>query len=97
LLSKSSTAVILEDLFNCKTGPARIKAGLPAGWTLAHKTGTGRDVAGQNTATNDVGVAVGPHGETIYIAVFTKGSRAAIEVREAFMAKVAAQALAGKL
>ncbi len=97
LLSKSSTAVILEDLFNCQTGPARIKAGLPAGWTLAHKTGTGRDVVGQNTATNDVGVAVGPHGETIYIAVFTKGSRATIEVREAFMAKVAAKAVAGEL
>jgi beta-lactamase class A len=97
LLSKSSTAVILEDLFNCKTGPARIKAGLPVGWTLAHKTGTGRDVAGQNTATNDVGVAVGPHGETIYIAVFTKGSRAKIEEREAFMAKVAAKAVAGEL
>lgn len=97
LLSKNSTAIILEDLFNCKTGPARIKAGLPAGWTLAHKTGTGRDVAGQNTATNDVGVAVGPHGEKIYIAVFTKGSRATIEVREAFMAKVAAKAVAGEL
>jgi len=97
LLSKSSTAVVLEDLFNCKTGPARIKAGLPAGWTLAHKTGTGRDVAGQNTATNDVGVAVGPHGETVYIAVFTKGSRAKIEEREAFMAKVAAKAVAGEL
>lgn len=97
LLSKGSTAVVLEDLFNCKTGPARIKAGLPAGWTLAHKTGTGRDVAGQNTATNDVGVAVGPHGETIYIAVFTKGSRAKIEEREAFMAKVATKAVAGQL
>lgn len=97
LLSKSSTAVILADLFNCQTGPARIKAGLPEGWTLAHKTGTGRDVVGQNTATNDVGVAVGPHGETIYIAVFTKGSRATIEEREALMAKVAAHAVAGKL
>ncbi|MFA6210828.1 MAG: class A beta-lactamase [Candidatus Obscuribacterales bacterium] len=97
LLSKSSTAVILQDLFNCKTGPARITAGLPAGWTVAHKTGTGRDVAGQNTATNDVGVAVGPHGETIYIAIFTKGSRARIEEREAFMAKVTAKAVAGEL
>lgn len=97
LLSKSSTAVILQDLFNCKTGPARITAGLPTGWTVAHKTGTGRDVAGQNTATNDVGVAVGPHGETIYIAIFTKGSRAKIEEREAFMAKVTAKAVAGEL
>lgn len=97
LLSKNSTALILEDLFNCKTGVHRIKAGLPAGWTLAHKTGTGRDVAGQNTATNDVGIMVGPKGETIYIAVFTKGSRAKLGVREALMAKLAARAAAGDL
>lgn len=97
LLSKESTSLILEDLFNCKTGPDRIKAGLPKGWRLAHKTGTGRDVAGQNTATNDVGIIVGPKGETIYIAVFTKGSKAKIEAREALMAKVAARAVAGTL
>jgi beta-lactamase class A len=97
LLSKASTALLLADLFNCKTGPGRLKAGLPAGWKLAHKTGTGADVAGQNTATNDVGVMVGPRGETIYIAVFTKGSRAKIAVRERLMATVAAKAAAGEL
>ena len=97
LLSKQSTALILEDMFSCKTGSNRIKAGLPAGWKLAHKTGTGADVAGQNTATNDVGVAVGPKGEIIYIAVFVKGSRANIEAREALMAKVAAKAVSGEL
>ncbi len=97
LLSKNSTSLIMEDLFNCKTGSTRLEAGLPAGWTLAHKTGTGRDVSRQNTATNDVGIMVGPKGETIYIAVFVKGSRAKIEVREALMAKVAAKAAAGNL
>ncbi len=97
LLSRNSTSAILKDLFNCKTGANRITAGLPPGWKLAHKTGTGRDVAGQNTATNDVGVMVGPAGETIYIAVFTKGSQAKIEVREALMAKIAARAAAGDL
>jgi len=97
LLSKDSTALLLDDLFKCKTGPSRISAGLPRGWTLAHKTGTGRDVAGQNAATNDVGVMVSPQGETIYIAVFVKGSRAKIEVREALMAKVAARAAAGDM
>jgi beta-lactamase class A len=97
LLSKNSTAVLLEDLFNCKSGSNRIRAGLPAGWTLAHKTGTGIDVSGQNTATNDVGIMVGPRGETIYIAVFTKGSKAKIEVREALIAEIAAKAAAGDL
>ncbi|MBX9692538.1 MAG: class A beta-lactamase [Cyanobacteria bacterium] len=36
LLSKSSTALILEDLFGCNTGTKRLRAGLPAGWKLAH-------------------------------------------------------------
>ncbi|MBX9721026.1 MAG: class A beta-lactamase [Candidatus Obscuribacterales bacterium] len=97
LLSKGSTKLLLEDLFNCKTGINRIRAGLPVGWKLAHKTGTGSDVAGQNTGTNDVGIMVGPTGEVIYIAIFIKGSRAKIGVREAFMTKVAAKAAVGAL
>jgi beta-lactamase class A len=97
LLSKDTRALILQDLFNCKTGTNRLSAGLPAGWKLAHKTGTGRDVSGQNTATNDVGVMVGPNGETIYVAVFTKGCKANLDAREALMAKVAAKAAAGDL
>lgn len=97
LLSKESTALILDDLFNCRTGVTRLKAGLPKGWKLAHKTGTGADVAGQNAGTNDVGVMVGPKGEIIYIAVFTKGSRAKLKIREALMAKIASRAAAGTL
>ncbi len=97
LLSKNSRQIVLEDLFNCKTGPNRLRASLPPKWKLAHKTGTGRDIAKQNTATNDVGIMLGPKGQLIYIAVFTKGSRSTIEAREAFMAKVAAKALAGNL
>ncbi len=97
LLSKESRALILEDLFNCQTGSNRLKAGLPPEWRLAHKTGTGRDVSGRNTATNDVGIIVGPGGETIFIAVLTKGLRAKIEVREALMAQIATRAVAGEL
>jgi beta-lactamase class A len=97
LLSEKSKTLILEDMFKCKTGPNRLNAGLSAGWTLAHKTGTGADVSGQNAGTNDVGILVGPKGEVIYAAVFIKGSRAKIEVREALMAKVAAKAIAGEL
>lgn len=97
LLSKDSTALVLADLFNSKTGLHRLTAGLPAGWKLGHKTGTGRDVGDQNAGTNDVGIMVGPKGETIYVAVFLKGSRAKAKVREALMAKVAARAAAGTL
>ncbi len=95
LLSKESRAVVLEDMFNCKTGTNRLSAGLPPKWKIAHKTGTGRDIKGQNTATNDVGIIVGPKGQVFYIAVFVKGSRAPIEVREALMEKVAKKAVQG--
>lgn len=92
LLSKESTAMAVADLFNCKTGPNRLRAGLPKDWRLGHKTGTGGDVAGFNAGTNDVGIMVGPKGQLIYIAIFVKGSRAGIEKREALMAKVASKA-----
>lgn len=95
LLSKESRAVVLEDMFNCKTGTNRLSAGLPPKWKIAHKTGTGRDIKGQNTATNDVGIIVGPKGQLFYVAVFVKGSRAPIEVREALMEKVAKKAVQG--
>lgn len=97
LLSKQSTSIVLEDMFNCKTGPGRLKAGLPSGWRLAHKTGTGADVQGKNAGTNDVGIMVGPKGETIFVAVFTIGSKAPLATREAFMAKIAKHAVAGSL
>lgn len=92
LLSEESKEVLMQNLLSCNTGKNRLKAGLPAGWKLAHKTGTGGNVAGQNTATNDVGIILNPKNEPIYIAIFIKGSHETLESREAFMAKIAALA-----
>lgn len=47
------------------TGPNRIKAGVPTGWTVAHKTGTGG-----SGPTNDIGVAGAPTGEIVQIAIY---------------------------
>ena len=47
------------------TGADRIKAGVPAGWTVAHKTGTGG--TGQ---ANDIGVIQPPSGDPIHIAIY---------------------------
>nr|WP_205873810.1 class A beta-lactamase [Mycobacterium gordonae] len=49
------------------TGDRRIRAGLPPGWSIADKTGSG-DYA----STNDIGVASGPHGERVLLAVMTR-------------------------
>jgi beta-lactamase class A len=44
-----------------------IRAGLPAGWTTADKTGSG-DYA----STNDVGVAYGPDGQRVLLSILTR-------------------------
>jgi beta-lactamase class A len=71
------------------TGQKRLKAGLPPGWSIAHKTGTGEDVVGIGIATNDVGLISSPTGKHIAIAVFIAASKAPLEQRESVMSAVA--------
>jgi beta-lactamase class A len=64
------------------TGAARLRAGLPAAWALAHKTGTGAD------ATNDVGVAWPPGAGPVVIAAYDLDGRSPLADREAALARV---------
>lgn len=48
------------------TSARSIRAGLPAGWTSADKTGTG-----DYGSTNDVGILYGPEGQRLLLAVMT--------------------------
>jgi beta-lactamase class A len=89
LLSEDSTALLLKIMTDSPTGQQRLKAGLPPGWSIAHKTGTGGDVLGIGLATNDVGLISSPTGRHIAIAVFIAGSKAPLEQRESVMAAVA--------
>ena len=74
---------------NSPTGQERLKAGLPKNWSIAHKTGTGPDVVGRGTATNDAGIATSPSGKHIAIAVFIAGSQAPLAEREKLMSDIA--------
>ena len=69
-----------------ETSDHRLRAGLPAGWRLASKTGTG-----PRGSTNDIGVYWPPDGRApLIVAVYQTGSSAPIEAREAAIARVAA-------
>lgn len=92
LLSENSTALLLKIMTDSPTGQKRLKAGLPQSWSIAHKTGTGPEVLGVGTATNDVGIITAP-GKQVAIAVFVAGSKAPIEQREQIMAQVATTAV----
>ena len=72
-----------------KSGRDRIRAGLPEGARLAHKTGLGPTADGLNHATNDIGIVTLPDGHRFAIAVYLTGSRAEGKAREAAHAAVA--------
>lgn len=88
LLSPATTAFMLETLEQVRTGPMRLKGGLPAGWTCAHKTGTGQDFRGSSVGINDVGLLTAPDGQTYAVAVMIPFSKAPNEQRLALMQAV---------
>ncbi|MFE0462473.1 class A beta-lactamase [Kitasatospora sp. NPDC058965] len=67
------------------TGTARLRAGLPAGWTVAEKTGTG-----DRGTANDVGVAWTPDGTPVVLAVLTTKGVAGAAADEPLIARAAA-------
>jgi beta-lactamase class A len=86
LLSPSSTRRLLQIMTETQTGAARIKAGLPAGSKLAHKTGTARTDLGVNPAINDIGIVSLPDGRRYAVAIFLSGSTAGEADRDAILA-----------
>jgi beta-lactamase class A len=52
-----------------RTGKARLRAAVPIGWSLAHKTGTGQDLAGRTAGFNDIGILTAPDGKAYSVAV----------------------------
>ncbi|MFZ2960461.1 MAG: class A beta-lactamase [Candidatus Ozemobacteraceae bacterium] len=89
LLSETSTKRLLEIMGQTKTGPDRLKAGVPRGWSLAHKTGTSGTWQGVTAATNDVGILTAPNGKFISVVVFIADSRAEAKNMAKLMADIA--------
>jgi beta-lactamase class A len=94
LVSEESTVHLLKVMAETSTFPDRLKAGLAARWTLAHKTGTSGEWKGVTAATNDVGILTAPDGGHFVIAVFIGDSRETSARRAALMASIARIAVA---
>jgi len=88
-LEDASQARLRTWMTDTPTGPMRIKALLPPGTPVAHKTGTGPDRGGVNAATNDIGLIALPGGRHLAVAVFIAESRQPLEAREAVIARIA--------
>ncbi|MGE4431337.1 MAG: serine hydrolase [Sphingobium sp.] len=85
MLSTASTNYLLSTMAGARTGPQRIKGGVPAGWSYAHKTGTGQDLAPRSTGYNDVGVMTAPDGTSYAVAVMIGSTTVPIPERWALM------------
>jgi beta-lactamase class A len=82
-LSQNSQHQLQEWLIANTTGGKRLRAGLPTGWRVGDKTGTGK-----NGARNDVAVAWLPDRAPIIIVAFFIGSKAADTELEGAIAEV---------
>lgn len=88
-ISLAANTFLLETMTNATTGPHRLRAGLPPGTVLAHKTGSSGTRAGLTAATNDIGLVTLPDGRKLAIAVFVTDSRANEDTRESVIARIA--------
>ena len=88
LLSPSSSALMMAIMSQARTGPRRLRGGLPEGWTIAHKTGTGQDWRGGSIGINDVALITAPDGRAYSVAVMIRNTRKGTPARLAMMQEV---------
>jgi beta-lactamase class A len=84
-LSPTSADLLVDIMFRCETGQARIKGLLPPSVRVAHKTGTlNMGIA------NDVGIIALPDGAGhVALSVFVKEAQANSEMQERTIAQIA--------
>ena len=90
-LSEHGKQQLTAWLVGNRIGGTRLRAGLPAGWRVGDKTGSG-----ERGTANDVGVAWPPQSPPILIAVYLTGTAANAEARNRTIAAVG-RAIAARL
>ncbi len=88
LLSAASTRLLVATMERTHSGPNRLKAGVPAGWRFAHKTGTGQELDPVSTGYNDIGIMTAPDGTRYAVVVMIASTTASIPDRMAMMQSV---------
>ncbi|CAD7337841.1 serine hydrolase [Sphingomonadales bacterium 56] len=89
MLSPASSQLLMSIMSEAKTGPQRIKGGVPPGWKYLHKTGTGQELAPRSTGYNDIGIMTAPDGTSYAVAVMIGSTTEPIPVRWKLMQAVA--------
>jgi beta-lactamase class A len=88
-LSAASRRQLAEWLVDCKTGDKRLRAGIPKGWRVGDKTGSG-----DRNTTNDIAVIWPPGRDPIVVAAYYTQSPAGDDERDHVLATIGALATA---
>jgi beta-lactamase class A len=88
-LNPQDTALLLRWMTETETGEHRLKALLPAGTVIAHKTGTSGTHSLVANVTNDAGLITMKDGRKLAIAVLVADSHLPQPVRETVIAEIA--------
>lgn len=88
-ISPVANAFLLKTMADSQTGLDQLRAGLPPGTMLAHKTGHSGTHGGVTAATNDIGLVTLPDGRRLAVAVFVTDSRADETTRQRLIALIA--------
>jgi beta-lactamase class A len=76
-------ALLTGWLIGCRTGAARLRAGLPQGWAVGDKTGTG-----ERGSTNDIAIIWPADRDPVIVAAYMTGATPGADAREAILASV---------
>jgi len=89
VLKKNSTKHLYQIMIECSRGITWMKAGLPEGTELAHRTGiSGRNENDLRAAMNDVGIFKLPNGNHVILSVYLKDITEEREVTEKIIADI---------
>lgn len=90
VLKKKTTKYLYQIMVDCSRGITWMKAGLPEGTELAHRTGiSDRNENNLRAAMNDVGIFKLPNGNHIILSVYLKNITEEREVTEKTIADIA--------
>ena len=90
VLKKKTTKYLYQIMVDCSRGITWMKAGLPEGTELAHRTGiSDRNENDLRASMNDVGIFKLPNGNHIILSVYLKNITEEREVTEKIIADIA--------
>ena len=83
-LSQQHRSQLIQWMKDNTTGNKRIRAGVPIGWTVADKTGSG-----DYGIANDIGILWWPSCKPIVLAIYTIQNKQNVKIRDDIVASVA--------